>query len=238
MDYKFYRIFLTLLSRGIMLVVLMPLACYVKAWVAKKLGDRTAQAEGRLSLDFRRHTDQFGMLMIMILGFGWSKEVNIDVSRLKNMKRDVTLISLASPLTYMLQYVLLRNISQLILGINPASFILASTYFVLRKAAFASLFFGVIALLPIPPLDGFHIFYQFSWPKFRRWYFSNYQKITEWSRFILLIVFFLDSVTDGEFSILSPLASLWRLLLDRLVFFYPDLSRSTVKLLEEIIYMC
>ena len=238
MDYKFYRIFLTLLSRGIMLVVLMPLACYVKAWVAKKLGDRTAQAEGRLSLDFRRHTEQFGMLMIMILGFGWSKEVNIDVSRLKNMKRDVTLISLASPLTYMLQYVLLRNISQLILGINPASFILASTYFVLRKAAFASLFFGVIALLPIPPLDGFHIFYQFSWPKFRRWYFSNYQKITEWSRFILLIVFFLDSVTDGEFSILSPLASLWRLLLDRLVFFYPDLSRSTVKLLEEIIYMC
>ena len=154
------------------------------------------------------------------------------------MKRDVTLISLASPLTYMLQYVLLRNISQLILGINPASFILASTYFVLRKAAFASLFFGVIALLPIPPLDGFHIFYQFSWPKFRRWYFSNYQKITEWSRFILLIVFFLDSVTDGEFSILSPLASLWRLLLDRLVLFYPDLSRSTVKLLEEIIYMC
>ena len=238
MDYKFYRIFLTLLSRGIMLVVLMPLACYVKAWVAKKLGDRTAQAEGRLSLDFRRHTDQFGMLMIMILGFGWSKEVNIDVSRLKNMKRDVTLISLASPVTYMLQYVLLRNISQLILGINPASFILASTYFVLRKVAFASLFFGVIALLPIPPLDGFHIFYQFSWPKFRRWYFSNYQKITEWSRFILLIVFFLDSVTDGEFSILSPLASLWRLLLDRLVFFYPDLSRSTVKLLEEIIYMC
>ena len=238
MDYKFYRIFLTLLSRGIMLVVLMPLACYVKAWVAKKLGDRTAQAEGRLSLDFRRHTEQFGMLMIMILGFGWSKEVNIDVSRLKNMKRDVTLISLASPLTYMLQYVLLRNISQLILGINPASFILASTYFVLRKAAFASLFFGVIALLPIPPLDGFHIFYQFSWPKFRRWYFSNYQKITEWSRFILLIVFFLDSVTDGEFSILSPLASLWRLLLDRLVFFYPDLTRSTVKLLEEIIYMC
>ena len=238
MDYKFYRIFLTLLSRGIMLVVLMPLACYVKAWVAKKLGDRTAQAEGRLSLDFRRHTEQFGMLMIMILGFGWSKEVNIDVSKLKNMKRDVTLISLASPLTYMLQYVLLRNISQLILGINPASFILASTYFVLRKAAFASLFFGVIALLPIPPLDGFHIFYQFSWPKFRRWYFSNYQKITEWSRFILLIVFFLDSVTDGEFSILSPLASLWRLLLDRLVFFYPDLSRSTVKLLEEIIYMC
>lgn len=238
MEYKIYRVFLTLVSRGVMLTALMPLACYVKAWVAMKLGDRTAAGEGRLSLDFRRHTDWFGMLMIMVFGFGFSKEVNIDVSRLKNMKRDVTFISLASPLTYFIVYVILRNISQLILGISPASFILASVYFVLRKAAFSSLFFGVIALLPIPPLDGFHIFYQFSWPKFRRWYFANYQKITEWSRYILLAVFFLESVSDGEFSILAPLSHLWRLLLDRLIFFAPDLSDATQTILQEIIFMC
>jgi Zn-dependent protease len=109
---------------------------------------------------------------------------------------------------------------------------------VLRKAAFSSLFFGVIALLPIPPLDGFHIFYQFSWAKFRRWYFANYQKITEWSRYILLAVFFLESVSDGEFSILAPLSHLWRLLLDRLIFFAPDLSDATQTILQEIIFMC
>ncbi|MBR5683565.1 MAG: site-2 protease family protein [Ruminococcus sp.] len=238
MEYKIYRVFLTLVSRGVVLTALMPLACFAKAWVAQKLGDRTAAGEGRLSLDFRRHTDWFGMLMVMVIGFGFSREVNIDVARLKNMKRDVTLISLTAPVTYFIMYVLLRNISQLILGISPASFILASVYFVLRKAAFSSLFFGVIALLPIPPLDGFHIFYQFSWPKFRRWYFTNYQKITEWSRFILLAVFFLESVSDGEFSILAPLVYLWRLLLDRLIFFFPDLSDATQTLLREIIYKC
>lgn len=238
MEFRIYRLFLTLISRGIMLTALMPLACYIKALAAMKLGDRTAAGEGRLSLDFRRHTDWFGMLMIMVLGFGFSREVNIDVSRLKSMKRDVTLISLASPFTYFIMYVLLRNISQLILGISPASFILASVYFVLRKAAFSSLFFGIIALLPIPPLDGFHIFYQFSWPKFRRWYFANYQKITEWSRYILLMVFFLESVSDGEFSILFPLSWLWRLLLDRLIFFAPDLSQAADKILNEIILRC
>ena len=238
MEFKLYRVFLTLVSRGVMLTALMPLACFIKAWVAMKLGDRTAAGEGRLSLDFRRHTDWFGMLMILVFGFGWSKEINIDVSRLKNMKRDVTFISLASAVTYFIMYVILRNISQLILGINPASFILASLYFILRKVAFSSLFFGIIALLPIPPLDGFHIFYQFSWPKFRRWYFANYQKITEWSRYILLAVFLLESVSDGEFSIFAPLSYMWRLLFDRLIFFNPELSKTTQTILEEIIFRC
>ncbi len=235
MQFRLYRFFLTLLSRGIVLTALMPVACYAKAWTAKKLGDRTPLFEGRLSLDFRRHTDRFGMLMVMVLGFGWSREVNIDVSRLRNMKRDVTLISLASPVTYLLMYVLLRNAANLVLCINPASFILASVYFVVRKAAFSALFFGFIALLPIPPLDGFHIFYQFSWPKFRRWYFKNYQKITMWSQYILLALFFMDSLTDGEFSVLTPLEMLWTFLLDRFIFFSPDFMKSTMEIIAELL---
>ena len=219
MGYRLLNLFLTLVSRGLILTVFMPLACYAKAWVAKKLGDRTAERDGRLSLDFRKHVDIFGMVIILAFGFGWSKEVNIDVSRLKKMKRDVTLISLASPLTYFLIYVILRNIGGALLNISPDMFILQCVWTVLYKAAYSCLFFGVVALLPIPPLDGFHIFYQFSWPKFRRWYFSNYQKITTWSGYILIAIFFMSSITDGAFSLLDFLASMWRLLLDHLVFF-------------------
>lgn len=237
MEFKIYRVFLTLLSRGIILTAIMPLACYIRVLVAKKLGDSTGEREGRLTLDFRKHTDLFGIILIFAFGFGWSKEINIDVSRLKKMKRDVTLISLASPVTYLLMYVVLRNLGGLLLGFAPSSFILASLYFVLIRAARASLFFGIIALLPIPPLDGFNIFYQFSPPKFRRWYFSNYQKITEWSRYILLAIFFMDSLTGGEFSLLGLLAYLWRLLLDNLIFFVPDVTESTLKILTELIYM-
>ena len=109
MEFKIYRVFLTLLSRGIILTAVMPLACYIRVLVAKKLGDRTGEREGRLTLDFRKHTDLFGIILIFAFGFGWSKELNIDVSRLKKMKRDVTLISLASPVTYLLMYVVLRS---------------------------------------------------------------------------------------------------------------------------------
>lgn len=219
MLYRLLIFFLALVSRALILTAVMPLACYAKVWTAKKLGDRTAERAGRLSLDFRKHTDFFGMMVILVFGFGWSKEINIDVSRLKNMKRDVTLISLASPLTYFLMYIILRNVGGAVLSISPDVFILQCVCAVLNKAAFASLFFGVIALLPIPPLDGFHVFYQFSWPKFRRWYFTNYQKITVWSRYILIFIFFMGSITDGAFSVLDLLGNLWRLLLDRLVFF-------------------
>ena len=237
MEYKIYRVFLTLLSRGLILTVLMPLACYIRVLAAKKLGDSTGEREGRLTLDFRKHTDLFGIILIFAFGFGWSKELNIDVSRLKKMKRDVTLISLASPVTYLLMYVVMKNLAGLLWGFAPASFIMASVYFVLVRAARASLFFGIIALLPIPPLDGFNIFYQFSPPKFRRWYFTNYQQITVWSRYILLAVFFMDSLTGGEFSLLGLLAYLWRLLLDRLVFFVPNAAESTLKILTELVYM-
>ena len=202
-----------------MLTVFMPLACYVKVWTAKKLGDRTAEAEGRLSLDFRKHTDWFGMLVIMVFGFGWSKEVNIDVSRLKKMKRDVTLISLASPLTYIIMYVILFNIFGAVSKSASELLVIRYVCLLFYKTAFSCLFFAIVALLPLPPLDGFHIFYQFSWPQFRRWYLSNYQKINEWSRYILIAIFFMSSITDGEFSLLGLLMMIWVRILDPLIIF-------------------
>ena len=229
---NFFRLLLVLISRAFLVTALLPVVCYAKAWVSVVLGDKTPERDGRLSLDFRRHTDFYGILITMVFGFGWSKEMNHDVSNLKNMKRDITLISLAEPMAYFLLYVLLFNLSGFIFGLAPTSYILACIYRILRKAGVSCLCFGVISLLPIPPLDGFQIFYQFSWPKFRRWYFTKYQKIMYWSRYVLLGIFFLDSITDGEFSILTPLIFMWEWVWNHLVFFNVDWSKVTVKIIE------
>ena len=231
---KLFRLFLTLLSRGILLTALMPAACYAKAWTAKMLGDRTPERDGRLSLDFRRHTDRDGIFITLIFGFGWSREMNYDVSHLKNMKRDITLISLAGPAAYFMEYILLYNLTGWFYGLAPSSFLLACLYRILRRAGFSCLCFGVIALLPLPPLDGFQIFYQFSWPKFRRWYFTHYQKIMYWSRIILLAIFFLDSITEGEFSLLSPLITMWESLFSHLIFFHVDWTKVTRNILKVV----
>ncbi|SEH39380.1 hypothetical protein SAMN02910265_00320 [Ruminococcus flavefaciens] len=231
---KFYRFLLILLSRGLLLTAFMPAACFFKAWVSKMLGDRMPESDGRLSLDFRRHTDRIGMMMVIVFGFGFGHEMKHDISNMKHMKRDITLISLAAPIAYFFMYILLYNLAILIFSISFSSFLLASIYFILSEAAESCLAFGVIALLPLPPLDGFQIFYQFSWPKFRRWYFSHYQKIMYWSRMILYGIFLLAIITDGELSLIGFLSDLWAKLFNQLIFFRLDYFKMTEKILRYI----
>ena len=231
----FYRLLLILLSRAILIVAIMPVAAFAKAGIAILLGDDTPARGGRLSLDFRRHMDKEGILITLILGFGWSKEMNYDVSNLRHMKRDITLISLAAPLTYFILYILIYNLSGGLYGLAPDSILLASLFRVLRGAAYTGLCFGVIDLLPLPPLDGFQIFYQFSWPKFRRWYFSHYQKIMKWSQYILYGIFLLAIITDGEISLIGWLADLWRwAVLDRLIFFHMNIAEIPYNILRVV----
>lgn len=225
-----FRLFLTLISRALMLTVFMPASCCAKALVSKLLGDDTPERDGRLSMDFRKHTDRNGIFMMLLLGFGWGKEMNSDVSKVKRMKLDITIISLAAPVAYFLMYIILYNISGLIYSPVPQSFIAACIYKILRKAGYTCLCFGVIDLLPIPPLGGFQIFYQFSWPKFRRWYFTNYHKINYWSVYVLYAIFLMHIITDGEFSILGLFVALWSMLLDHLVFFDADWANVPEKI--------
>lgn len=228
----FYRLLLVLLGRALLIVAIMPVAAFVKAGTAKLLGDDTPARNGRLSLDFRDHMDRQGMLITLVTGMGWTKEMNYDVSNLKRMKMDIVLISLAAPFTYFFMYALTYNLSAFIYDLAPSSILLASLFRILRSAGFSGLCFGVIALLPLPPLDGFQIFYQFSWPKFRRWYFSHYQKIMYWSRMILLGIFVLDIITEGEISLIGLLVDLWKIPLRHLIFFHVDTSEITWRVIK------
>ena len=56
-----------------------------------------------------------------------------------------------------------------------------------------------------------------------------------WSQYILLALFFMDSLTDGEFSVLTPLEMLWTFLLDRFIFFSPDFMKSTMEIIAELL---
>lgn len=227
-----YRLLLVLLGRALLIVAIMPVAAFIKAGTAKLLGDDTPERNGRLSLDFRNHMDKQGMLITLVTGMGWSKEMNYDVSNMKHMKLDIIIISLAAPLTYFFMYLVTYNLSAALYGLSSSSILLASLFRILRAAGFSGLCFGVIALFPLPPLDGFQIFYQFSWPKFRRWYFSHYQKIMYWSRMILLGIFVLDIITEGEISIIGIFVDLWRIPLRHLIFFHVDISEITWRVIK------
>src|SRR5919109_1222180 len=73
-------------------------------WMAKRLGDPTAQRLGRLTLNPIKHIDPVGTVLVpgllLLLGgfvFGWAKPVPVTWENLRNPKRDMAIVAVAGP---------------------------------------------------------------------------------------------------------------------------------------------
>src|SRR5512136_1717442 len=73
-------------------------------WTANKMGDPTASALGRVSLNPLAHIDPLGTVILPILlvligapAFGWAKPVPVNPYNLKHPRRDNLWISFAGP---------------------------------------------------------------------------------------------------------------------------------------------
>lgn len=123
---------------------------FAHAFVAVKLGDKTPQKAGRLTLNPVNHIDPIGFIFLIIIGIGWAKPVEINLNNIDNTKKGDILISLAGPLS---------NFILSILGIvllKLFSHTMFNTFLLLNVIVNLMLF--VINILPFPPLDGFNIF--------------------------------------------------------------------------------
>ena len=56
---------------------------FAHAYVAHIQGDLTAKAYGRLTLNPLAHIEPLGMLMLLIVGFGWAKPVPVNPIKFK-----------------------------------------------------------------------------------------------------------------------------------------------------------
>ena len=142
-------------------------------FVARRLGDPTAEAEGRLTLNPLAHLDPLGTLMLLFVGFGWGKPVPVNPLYFRHPKRDTALVSLAGPMSNLLLAwigfggLLLLGSSQLspsIMGIIRAGstggiFLMIEQ--ILRDTIFINLALMAFNLLPIAPLDGSKILHMF-----------------------------------------------------------------------------
>lgn len=133
------------------------------AFAAYKLGDNTAKDEGRLTLNPLKHIDWMGFFLIVIAGFGWAKPVTFNPNNLKNKHRDEILISLAGPISNFLLAILFLVLARLLYF---GDFFHATTLgleiiniFVIWGIINFSLF--IFNLIPLPPLDGSHIYLTF-----------------------------------------------------------------------------
>jgi Zn-dependent protease len=137
---------------------------YFHAFAAYKLGDNTAKEQGRLTLDPIKHIDPIGMIFIIIAGFGWAKPVQFESNMLKNPKRDKAIIVAAGPFSNLILGILfifiVKGLWLIAISTENETIYNILDYItdLLFYWAYTNIGLFVFNILPIPPLDGSHIF--------------------------------------------------------------------------------
>lgn len=121
-------------------------------FIAYKLGDPTAKRLGRLSLNPIRHIDIWGLLMLIVAGFGWAKPVPVNMQNFKHPKRGMALTALAGPASNLLLAFAALLLAALLWPFENT--IVSYIVLFLFILANISIGLGIFNLLPIPPLDG------------------------------------------------------------------------------------
>lgn len=177
-------------------VILISLSIHelAHAYVSYRLGDPTARDLGRLTLNPLKHLDPFGTIMLVVsitrgIGFGWAKPVPINPAYYKNRKLGTILVSLAGPLSNVLQALVFAFpllYIRLVFGSVSDYSALGVLYLLSNLFVRINLGLAVFNMLPVPPLDGSKIL---SGILPTRYYF----KLMEYERYIglafILIIF-------------------------------------------------
>lgn len=138
--------------------LVFPFREFARAWVAKQLGDNTAEEYGMLTMNPLAHIDLMGALCMCLCCIGWSKPTPISLNRCRKVSQNtaVVLVSLTGPLSLFFLGFLLMVIAKVIFVISATT----TTYYIfvaLIMAAQICSYLAVLNLLPVPPFDGYGI---------------------------------------------------------------------------------
>ena len=153
------------------------------------LGDPTAKARHRLSLNPLRHIDWFGLAMMFFVGFGWAKPVPVDPRYFKKPKQGMAVTALAGPASNFLLALLAMLISRLIYLYAPYNPVWQTVFdFCLYTVAPLSIGLGLFNLLPLPPLDGSKVLAMFLPDRA----YAVWMRYERYGMLVLLVLSFAD----------------------------------------------
>jgi Zn-dependent protease len=179
---------------------------FAHALASDRLGDPTPRNQGRLTISPTSHIDPIGLLLILFAGFGWARPVQTNPRHYRNPRRDDIIVSAAGSAMNLLLSFVFAGILKIYITFNLHTLTsdILSHYIVLilLQAVSINILLFVFNLLPIPPLDGFHILKNFI-P------INKYHLIYNLERYstIILLLFIISPLSDIVLrSLISPIS--------------------------------
>lgn len=181
------------------------------AYAAYKRGDPTARNLGRMTVNPLAHIDPLGFLSLLILGFGWAKPVPVSTRNFKSPRKDELIVSLAGIIVNLILGVAFMIIWIVLICLPWSNEILNTMVQYCYTINFG---LAVFNLLPIPPLDGYHVV-QCLFMNAKTYKFFSF--VEKYSYVILVAVLIINSRTHFlntiVYWLMMPLMSLASLIL-------------------------
>lgn len=176
---------------------------FAHAFAADKLGDDTPRLQGRLNLNPLSHLDPVGFVLLLFAHIGWGKPVEINprnFNRKRSMTASEAIVSIAGPAMNIFLSIVFMIIMCLIYKFAPAFYITSAGNMILvmlNMAVIVNIGQGVFNLIPLPPLDGSKILFNFLSYEGKTWFNEHYQ--------IFYYVFLILWITGFAARIVSPI---------------------------------
>ncbi|MBY9079451.1 site-2 protease family protein [Paenibacillus sp. HN-1] len=189
------------------------------AYFANKFGDPTARLLGRMTLNPAVHFDFFGIILLLIAGFGWARPVPVNRDNFSRPRLMGIIVSAAGPISNLLLAILGCLVYGLLLGTGVIDAESAGKGQEAIKLFFSTFsywnfFLFLFNLIPLPPLDGYRIIEDLA-PRSVR---GRLQRFEQWAMFLFLLIVFIPVLRAYT---ITPL-NVWtfNMQLDFLRFFY------------------
>jgi Zn-dependent protease len=183
---------------------------YAHAWTAYRQGDPTAQLLGRLTLNPLPHIDPFMSVLFPVglwflshgaFTFGAAKPVPVNPRNFRNYRRGDLIVSSAG---IVMNLILAVACAALFVALGVVGAVLPAADGVLgllQRMMFYGVFLNYILavfnLVPLPPLDGSHLFYHLLPPALG----ARYRAISRYGFLVLLVTFMVPGLS-GVWNVL------------------------------------
>ena len=179
---------------------------YAHAFAADKLGDDTPRLQGRLSLNPLAHLDPIGSLMLLFVGVGWGKPVQINpnnFNRTISISKGEAIVSAAGPImnfilaiVFCIAYFVIYKFAGAFVDTQIGGIVLS----IILSTVYINLGLGIFNLIPMPPLDGSKILKNFLPYRARAWMESN-----EYLFYMIFLALWIFGILG---NIISPLINI------------------------------